>query len=69
MDLFSCCSSVSPALCVRFMTKRFIGEYDNKKGETVIFFFFEMRILTVFILAFIITLCKYRGDLQMQPGG
>ena len=25
---------VSPALCVRFITKRYIGEYDHKKGKT-----------------------------------
>lgn len=36
-DSQSVCSpacSVSPALCVRFVTKRFIGEYDRKKGKT-----------------------------------
>jgi len=27
---------VSPALCVRFITKRFIGEYDHKKGEPAV---------------------------------
>lgn len=48
---------MSPALCVRFMTKRFIGEYDNKKGETTEHFF-KIRITIVhIILGFIITLC------------
>lgn len=30
-----CVCLVSPALCVRFITKRFIGEYDHKKGKYV----------------------------------
>lgn len=48
---------MSPALCVRFITKRFIGEYDNKKGETTVHIFKMRVIIVLFILILIIILC------------
>lgn len=48
---------LSPALCVRFMTKRFIGEYDNKKGEITVNILKGRIIIVLFVFALILSVC------------
>lgn len=72
MYFFQCFAvcSVSPALCVRFMTKRFIGEYDNKKGETTVNIFLNDNYnCPHYPWIHYNSVCKNRCDLQMQSNG
>lgn len=38
------CFVLTAALCVRFITKRFIGEYDHKKGKDILHLILLSRI-------------------------
>lgn len=68
---------VSSALCVRFLTRRFIGEYDHKKGKThgnisANYTYASCSFLHPCIVKMKTkqkTFVAHRDDLQVQSGG